>query len=223
MRYLVRCLFLAPILIATPLIAQAPSRLLAAQLGRDEANALLAFYPSSDVAHSRSAAAVIKLTIAPNGKVIACDLIDQIGHAGLAERICGFSKRVKWSSARDRDGHAAFGIATTIVKFAIPGTPQGESVQQAQREPDVIAKLAAANSLPGGSADVKVSLQIGPTANIIACEPSVPTGSSLTSQACSVAEKLKFDVLNGPGNAPVGYVTERIIRLVADGADPQPR
>lgn len=218
------CLAVATITLAMPLSAQSSSKLIAAQFGNDESRALLDLYPTSDVANERSAAAVIKLTIAPNGKVVGCELVDQVGDAGLAGRICRISSRVKWKPARERAGQAAFGVMTTLVRFAIPGTPQGDLVRKTQLEPDVIAKSALANVFAtGGGVDVKVSLQIDPNAVLVACEPVVPTEASLANEACGIAARLKFDGLIDPAGEPVTYVTERKIRLIPDNAAPAQR
>lgn len=185
--------------------------LTAPQWLKNHSDALRRSYPSDDLRKDRSAAAMVKLVVATNGKVLSCQLIEQIGNAALASKICGLMKRFKLAPARLANGSSVLGVTTTLVRFCVPGSPEGDMVCAASQAPDATAKSATV----GQSIDVKVVLHIGSDGKPGQCAVYSAEQVAMTDEVCRLAAKLPFGVESGENGLPTTYVTDRTILLMA--------
>lgn len=192
--------------------------LLAAPLPDPSKQAVVSDYPAHYLAADKSAAAILEIIVAPDGKIAQCRVLKTFGHERFAQEMCAFQKPRSWRGAVDQNGRPAFGVIRTIFKMFAPDTKQGNSIRDLVQLPDIVLTV---NKMPDDfkhHLDVNVSLQIDASGNAIHCEPRADPGvpEKFSSIACSQARIPKFEPVALKGGRLEGYIIEQKVRFLRD-------
>lgn len=183
-------------------------------------------YPLGAMQQGRSAAALVRLLVDPNGRVVRCETMATVGYPDLAAQACVRALHRKARAALDAGGSPAWSQATTMVQFYAPGAIEADEVAKSGPTPD--AELIVSR-LPGGAhqADVKVLLAVNEqgVATDCAIDPRAAglehargaDSPMLISAVCASRAALGLKPVIAPDGHAVPYVTTLAVRLSASG------
>lgn len=86
------------------------------------------YYPSPALRKDQSAAALLELTVDPEGKRIGCETLAIFGDEDLAKDICKLQARAEIGAARDSNGNPAYGVLRVFVRYSIIQTEKGREI-----------------------------------------------------------------------------------------------
>lgn len=175
-------------------------------------------YPAIYFRSDKSAAALIELVITPEGTIAKCRELKIFGDKVFASDLCRLFKPRSWTAAIDEKGEPTSGIVRTLLRFFIPETPAGDNIASLAQGPDVELTVEHLPEPLKGHLDVKLSLAVGPSGAISACEPrpdqKLPLGVSEV--ACAEASRSIFNRASLPTDTPPSFVIEQMVRFVAE-------
>jgi protein TonB len=93
-----------------------PHKTVSAQSAKGDLRSLFSSddYPASAAAENATGTAVARLSIGPDGRVTACDLIRSTGNSALDSATCSIlRRRAKFTPARDSNGNPTSDVITT--------------------------------------------------------------------------------------------------------------
>lgn len=195
-----------------------PLLLLAAAVAPGTGNLLRSGdYPGWAQAHERSAAAMVRLLVAPDGRIANCETLSTAGDANLAAEACRKVRGRHTTPGRLADGSGAWSRVTTMIRFYLPGGPD-EAVGTMGPSPDVELSV---RRLPGGagSADVGVVLTLDAAGAVTGCngDPALAASPALVSAVCASGARLGAAAITDDTGHPVAGVTRLLVRLTAAG------
>lgn len=174
-------------------------------------------FPSEFAAAGKSAAAIIELVVAPQGKVVQCRILQTYGDESFARKFCRYVNVRYWASARDGNEAPVYGVVKTLLRMTLPGTPQGDELADLTQGPDLELDVSELPKAANEALDVKVSLWVDASGSATQCEPrpeqNVP--AVYLKLACEQARSLiKFDSVTIQGKPLPGFAIEQKIRFV---------
>lgn len=193
-------------------------------------------YPAGAEQRGRSAAALVRVLVDPDGRVVRCETMAMVGYQDLAAQACVRARHRKVRPAVDAGGAAAWSQATTMVQFYAPGLDEADEVARNGPGPD--AELTVSR-LPGGArqTDLKVVLAVDEhgVATDCAIDPGAApqksaTGSGATGSGatgvgavglvravCASRAALGLKPVTAPDGRALRYVAPLTVRLTASG------
>ena len=174
-------------------------------------------YPGWAQRKGQSAAALVDLLIAPDGRIVRCEIIQGVGSDELSRTICKTVQNRRAIPARDAKGIAVHGHLRTLLKMFLPETEGGRQIAASASPPDVILSVSR---LPEGrdKADVEVLAALDETGRVTDCSAAVPESeATLVKVVCGYREGLARSVAGADGRR-VRYVTKLKVRLTAGTA-----
>lgn len=156
-----------------------------------------------------SAAILVELTVAENGKILACQSSTIMGDKSLGSVVCGIIKRRKMAPATFRDGKVAFSRFRSLLRLSIPGGPLSEKVATAEQPADLVIDVKA---LPGGVNSRFASLVVAhdATGKVVDCEqlPSRRPEEVQFSGACATVGGYSAEPLKLSDGSAVPFVSK---------------
>lgn len=186
-------------------------------------------YPTGSVQGGRSAAALVRLLIDPNGVVVRCETVATVGYGSLAREVCGRAHHRKVHPAVDANGNPAWSQATTMAQFYAPGSPEADDVARSGPIPDVQLTVSRLPRTAGGvtnqsdanQSDVRVVVAVDEQGKAVDCaiDPRPPYGTNpkLAAVVCANRAMLGTKPVSDPGGHPLRYVTPLTVRLIVGG------
>lgn len=155
-------------------------------------------YPRDALRNSTAGAASASITVAPDGKIIRCEIEKSSGSASLDIATCDLLvRRGSYAGARDGSGQASYGVDRGTVRWVLPGQtlPSSRSIQMSVQ----IEKMPKGLSDP---AFVRIDAFVDAAGKLTACNMGrqdnkydpmpidiARASRALSDSACSVATK----------------------------------
>lgn len=89
-------------------------------------------YPSTALRKDQSAAALLEMTVDPEGGLVDCITLATFGDEDLAEDICKLQSNAELTAARDAQGNAAYGVLRVLIRYSIIQTEDGRDIYRLQ-------------------------------------------------------------------------------------------
>ena len=109
-------------------------------------------YPSLAMRNGQSAAALIDVVVDPDGLPVICKSLEMFGNKKFAGDICELQGVFRYRPAVSIDGQPTYGIVRVLMKYALLGSRQGNSIKKLSApgmEFEVIgAKMRAGSRYP---------------------------------------------------------------------------
>ena len=172
-------------------------------------------YPAEAAWSAQSAAAIVDLTVDPDGKVVACEVDEVIGDVKLANRSCRQMLGGKAVPARGPNGQPVHGVVRTILRVLI-GANHRAAAMAAGMRPDIMLSV---NRMPSGYAADNVyalNLFVSADGQVQQCEPAEPGAGEPNLQpyfdaACSQARTLKSEIVADEAGIAVPFATRMTV------------
>jgi hypothetical protein len=186
-------------------------------------------YPVGSIQRGRSAAALVRVLIDPDGIVVRCETMATVGSESLANEVCGRAHHRKVHPASDANGRPAWSQATTMAQFYVAGSLEADKVAHSGPDPDAqltVSRLPAGSGSAAGQADanqadVRVVVAVDEQGKAVDCaiDPRPPYGTNprLAAVVCTNRAMLGTKPASDPGGRPVRYVRPMTVRLVTGG------
>lgn len=165
-------------------------------------------YPDWALARDVSAASIMRLVVAPDGKVARCVSVREFGDQQLAKEVCRILGRKRFAPPTLRDGRKVHAFLDTMLSLILPHTSEGRKIMALRMPPD--AELSV-NKLPSrNAAEVRVFLAYDPAGKITDCAPAEGEKDlALANLACGQRALFDNAIRNDLTGRPVAYVTQK--------------
>ena len=175
-----------------------------------------AAYPQEALRNERSAATMLRVVIAPDGKVIRCDVQEITGDEKLGGAICPMIQSRRHTAAATRDGKPAWGVMNDLMRLFVPDTAMGDHVARLESAP--LASFTV-NRLPGGANRtlVRLALLLDEEGTVADCGAAPDEKSAaLVLAACRSLATFVGNPLTNQAGQPVPYVTNFKVEFVTE-------
>nr|WP_298899338.1 TonB family protein [uncultured Altererythrobacter sp.] len=85
-------------------------------------------YPSEALRRRQSAAALVEFVVDPEGQLVSCDLLAQLGEESLSREVCKLQRQARFEPAKDEFGTPSYGIVRAFIKYVVVGSEEGQQI-----------------------------------------------------------------------------------------------
>lgn len=158
--------------------------------------------------------AVVTLDVAPDGKVVSCEMGQEQGDKRSVRRICPLLSEMTLSHPAKVDGKPAFGRLVAVVGIE-ESADDSYPVTQVRQNPEMQLQV---RRMPedAGSTPFELTMQVSPDGAVLACESDAADAPEAFVQSACQALASQPAVARADGE-PVGYVTSASVRFVPQG------
>jgi hypothetical protein len=156
----------------------------------------------------RSGAAIVDLVIKPDGRVMKCDTLALYGSDIVSTKICGAVLQMQWRPGTDASGNPTFWRMRTIIKMFWADEPDGALIGKIHSRPDLELTLRKLPAATKDGQDLWFGVAIDGAGKASECAPQGGKSfdAAIVSAACRALRANAYDILGGPGVAPISYV-----------------
>jgi hypothetical protein len=175
-------------------------------------------YPAAALRDRKSAAVLVDVEFAPDGKVLHCEPIASQGDAELAGQLCPIMQAKQVKPATDASGAPAFGFRRDLVSLYMPGTKQGDEIAKMAPRPEVQLQVASLAGIDAPAIAFSLTIAVDQAGKVTACEHrETPPNAKYADAACGAVKGMEFDKLADAGGKPVAYVRPVLVQMTATG------
>jgi hypothetical protein len=175
-------------------------------------------YPAKAVRNEWSAAVLMELLIAPDGRVAKCTPIAGFGNQDFASMFCAIASKKRALMSKDPSGRPSYGVVRELVKFFLQGTEQGQLIEDLPPlKPDFEFEVQQLPQSIGSSLDTTIAVAVDEIGKITSCKPAGAAGNSYGQTACGQMLGTNLAAVRDSSEKPVSYVQHLRVRFVAPG------